>query len=190
MKNRSFSSQPAVIAFILLPLMMNCQAKKPDTQVILKAVKAYYFKEISDIKTIDTIYILRSSLTLRSKDIMQSSEYLWAYTEASKAGNGDSTYFKRVSDEMIDASDQLDNKKLLYHRILPMVIYTTKNNERKMGESSLYFNKELQLVDRYSIIEKICKVPTDVIIISPYTPFPPNIYEMINKGEIGKYYDK
>jgi hypothetical protein len=169
-------------------LFISCSSNHQRFKPVAEAIKRHCLKEIPDIKNVDTIYLMIQVVTPRLRNILQSAEYRWAWTEAKRDGNPDSTFFRDKSDDILDQTDHFDSTRLLYYHARDLVIYTKNNLQKGMAEEGLYFNIDLGLVPKYSLIQKIARTDPEGITIRPYVTYTSEEYETYRKNNILKYF--
>ena len=174
--------------FLLPVLLTSCYSNHQHFRPVAEAIKQHCLKEIPEIKNVDTIYLMIQVVTPRGRNIMRSAEYRWAWTEAKKVGNPDSTFFRDKSDEILDQTDHFDSTTLLYYHARDLVIYTKKNLQKGIVEEGLYFNKDLALVHKYSLIQKIARTDPEGRNIRPFNTYTPEEYETYRENNILKYF--
>ena len=145
-------------------------------------------KEISDLKCVDTIYLLINIVTPQMKEIIQSAEYRWAATEAKRSRSSESTTFDNKANEFMYKANAADTSLFLFYVAAPLIIYTKNNLEKGMAEKRMYFDKDFNLIPKYSFITRISKTDNGQIRINPYEPFSQEDYENFDKSKILKYY--
>jgi hypothetical protein len=163
-----------------LPLLItSCHPNHQRFQPAANAIKQHCLKQIPDIKRVDTIYLMIQTITPQGKNIMQSAEYRWAWTEAKRRGNPDSNFLRDKSDEFLFQTDRFDSTRILYYHARYLVIYTKTNLQKSMAEEGTYFNKDLELVPKYSIIQKIALTDPEEMTMRPYSSYTPEEYGSI-----------
>jgi hypothetical protein len=164
----------ATILFIL-----SCNVQKAKFQPIVDKIKKELMKEIPEVNGIDTIYLYVRNISPRDKMVLQSAEYMWASTEAKREGNPMSVSLEKKSDEFFSMPEFSDSTTFLCYEAMTIEVYTKKDSEKGLSQKSFLFNKEMDIIPRYSFIEKVAKGDNNAIMTKPYEPFTPEEYENI-----------
>ena len=82
----------------------------------------------------------------------------------------------------------MDSTSFLYYIGAAHVIFIYKNSQKGMIDKRMFFDKDLNVVSKYSIIHKVAT--TDNLKNEPqtYEPFTPEEYEQFATDRILKYY--
>jgi len=173
---------------LICVISLSCKSQKETFQPIADNIKWYFLNNVPEIKKVDTIFVIIDTLTPSKAIMTQSAEYLWAWTEAKKNGNKDSSYFKNKSDSLVDLAKELDNSKFLFFRARSMVIYETKDSIKTIGEKWLYFNEHFYLTPKYSFIKKVAQTDNEKLVIRKYQPVSSEDYKNYQNDGIFIYY--
>jgi hypothetical protein len=177
--------------FVLLSLTIlevSCQGNKEKFKPMVENIKKTVMAEVPDIKKIDTVYLLIKVMTPQEKLVIQGVEYMWASTEAKRNKNPDSSYYEYTGQRLITQAGKLDSTTFLYYIAASKVIFTYNNLQKGMIEKRMYFDKDLNVVPKYSIFQKIAKTDNLKTEPEPYVPFTPEDYAHFEKIRILKYY--
>lgn len=173
---------------LIILLLFGCRSNKKNFQPMVNKIKEKIVSENPDIKSIDTIYLLVRTLTPKDLMVLQAIEYTWAATEAKKNKIADSSDFDEKSYEILDKSESLDNSTPVYYYAAPYIIFTTKEAEKRIGNTRIIFDKQFNFVPKYSIIKKIANSDNTEFSSLKYTPFKQEEYQTLEKNKILKYY--
>ena len=176
---------------VLLSLSMvevSCKGNKEKFKPMAENIKKNVMAEVPDLKKIDTVYLLIKIMTPQEKLVIQGAEYLWASTEAKRSKNPDSSYYEYTGHRLITQAGKLDSTTFLYYIAASMVIFTYKNLQKGMIDKRMYFDKDLNVVPKYSIFQKIAKTDNLKTEPKPYVSFAPEDYAHFKKIKILKYY--
>jgi len=176
---------------VLLSLGMtiiSCQGNKEKFEPMVENIKKTVIAEVPGVKKIDTVYLLIKIMTPQEKLVIQGVEYLWASTEAKRSKNPDSSYYEYTGQRLITQAGKLDSTTFLYYIAASMVIFTYNNMQKGMIDKRMYFDKDLNIVPKYSIFQKIAKTDNLKTEPEPYKPFAAEDYEHFKKIRILKYY--
>lgn len=177
--------------FVLLSLTIvevSCQGNREKFKPMVENIKKTVMAEVPDIKKIDTVYLLIKVMTPQEKLVIQGVEYIWASTEAKRNKNPDSSYYEYTGQRLITQAGKLDSTTFLYYIAASKVIFTYNNLQKGMIEKRMYFDKDLNVVPKYSIFQKIAKTDNLKTEPEPYVPFAPEDYVHFEKIRILKYY--
>ncbi len=129
---------------ILIPALLGCHVNRDKFKPMADAIKKEYMAQIPNIKSVDTIYLMIKAITPRGKNIIQSAEYRWAWTQAKREHNPDSSFYENKSNEIIDRTDAFDSTTFLCYAARPMAIFTMNNMKKGIAESGMYFDKDMK----------------------------------------------
>jgi len=166
----------------------SCQGSKQKFQPMAEKIKKSVLQEFKNVKEVDTIYLLIKIMTKREKAIIQAVEYEYAATEAKKNGNADSSYYEFTGNRLLAQAGKLDSTKFLYYIAAANVIFTYNNLQKGTIDKRMFFDKDLNVVPKYSIIQRIAL--TDNLQTQPqaYEPFAPEDYKYLDSIKVLKYY--
>lgn len=151
-------------------------------------IKTTVLSEIKNIKRIDTVYLLIKVITSRDRQVIQAVEYDWASTEAKRAKSPDSAFYDWNANMLLSKTDKLDSIKFLYYMADANVIFTYENLKKGVVQKTMFFDKELNAVPKYSIFQKIAKTDNLKHDPEPYEPFSSEDYEYLDSIKVLKYY--
>ena len=151
--------------------IIGCKTQKEKMQPLADSVKDYFATHISDIKNLDTIYIIVDIMTPHQKGLTQAAEYRWAWTQAKESGNADSSVLKQRADSALDLAEKLDNTTFLCYRARNLAIYHTHDSKLATADKWLYFDKHLSPISKYSFITKAASTDNEDLLIDEYIPF-------------------
>ena len=176
--------------FLLLTITIgtSCQGNKQKFQPMAEKIKKSVLQEFKNIKKIDTIYLLIKIMTKKEKVIIQAVEYEYAATEAKNNGNADSSYYEFTANRLLAQAGKLDTTKFLYYIAAANVIFTYNNLEKGTIEKRMFFDEDLNVVQKYSIIQKISITDNLKTQPQPYEPFTPEDYKYLDSIRVLKYY--
>lgn len=179
-----------LLCFFVSVFLISCKSQKKTFQPMAETIKDFFLENISDVRSIDTIYLIIDTITPQLKTIIQLNEYRWASTEAKNNGNPDSTALRDTSEWLLNQIHTINNSRFLYFRAMPLVIYTNKEMEKVMAEKWLFFDKEFKLVEKYSFIQKKSQTDNNELRLEKFLPFSSNEIHDFEKKGILKYYWK
>jgi hypothetical protein len=170
------------ISCLLLGLIAVALACKPNEDASKKLQKAaidYYFKNISKLKRIDTIYIKIDTVTPVGLAIMQTIEYSKAIDEAKNSGSKDSLKYQEKYDEAIHNSDKINNKQFLLYKVQSMAQFVYEDGKQGSASTIMFYDKEIKEQPYETVVERISKQKGiyDLNIEADYTPFMPGAFE-------------
>jgi hypothetical protein len=176
------------VAAIISFLTSACHENKTKFQPMIDRIKQKISAEVPNLKSIDTIYLLVRILTPQDVMSLQGIEYTWAATEAKRTGNPDSTIFDDKAYDIFVNAEHSDSTTFMYYEAAPYIIFTTKSLEKQMGDTRLYFDKQFNVIPKYSLVKKIAPTDNTKLDVQPYKPFSPEDYKELEDRKVLKYY--
>jgi|GEM_PF-6414157 len=176
------------VSLIFSIVAISCHVNKDKFRPMADNIKKELMTEIPDVKNIDTLYLLIRTISPRDKIVLQGIEYLWASTEAKNNGDSDSLTLKEKSEQILSQSNFADSTTFLFYEAAPMAIYTKRNSQKGMADTRMFFDKDFNIIPKYSFIKKIAKTDNNKLTIEPYKPFTSDEYANFERMKILKYY--
>jgi hypothetical protein len=168
--------------------VISCKSQKQTFQPMADSIKNYFSKNVSDLKSVDTIYLMIDTVTQRLETIFQSAEYSYAATMARKMNNPDSTLLKDTANWLLSQTNALNNSKFLFYRAMPLVIYTKTDNQKGMAEQWLFFDKNFNLIPKYSFVKKVSNFDNNDLRLEELINFTKEEQQDFERKGILKYY--
>ena len=173
-----------IVAFSVI----SCKSQKQTFQPMADSIQNYFYRNIPEAKSVDTIYLMIDTITPRLITIFQSSEYDYAATMAGRMNNPDSALLKDTANWISSQVDTKNNSKFLYYRAMPLVVYTKNNNQKGMAEKWLFFDKDFRLIPKYSFVRKVSEFDNNDLRLEELINFTKEEQQDFERKGIFKYY--